>query len=779
MSSQIRNSVFGLSEASTMGQSRASYWNTRSDLWVKSRMGNTLIDQFGNNPTLLFPTLKTNGSSTYADTGLTAVANTIWVIKGKLITTVANKWQGAQVTGQNVRFFFGTGTSNNTINFAWGDTSISPGNNKEHDFDWHVFIMYDKRLWVLDKDTALTDASILNAIATQTPLINLSTASFSGTPANIQYGRIPTPAYVIFEFASSFIGTITAGAITWQRKHIMGGASAYTYDILSKDNLVTWNDGTNNVRLYSENGSLHFIEKGYSLYKNTEFRVLVPYLDSGQPMDSPTVSAGFTLAKNISDARLFIPDCKIRFVNDFFDRSNATIYSNDARDVNYYDATNPKDWNGFEFYRQVFYEFYNTGYQYRHFTVFNELSETNYPTEIILTKSDLTSSSDKIKTFNYCKDYDVTISISQLTKHIDHQNGSRIFGFDGTAGEIFYSVNSGGSYLTKEFADAENIGMSFIFNNGNILFATNEKAYLSTDSLQTWNEIAITDQNGDVFPVRSGVKNFLNVRYIDSQILSDGKQMITWGAYINVVGNGYVCLFYSINGESIKTAYMFGRNANYGNYGDPLNTVIARHIHSSTYSPITGKWYWNTGDSGIDPNYENHYFESEYNYLTDVWTNTKLVSGGANSQIKAAAFFYYNGNIYLSSDATSGDSPTKGVFKVIESGLNSILNQTRIFTDNGNIMSGLVVGSKMKIVFPAGITYNAGKYRVVLFREKRLECPYSFVYWPTDFEVTPAQTDPDNYVAWRLIKVSETEVLCNFMGLDTLRYNNNTVRITL
>jgi hypothetical protein len=224
---------------------------------------------------------------------------------------------------------------------------------------------------------------------------------------------------------------------------------------------------------------------------------------------------------------------------------------------------------------------------------------------------------------------------------------------------------------------------------------------------------------------------------------------------------------------------MFGQNATYDGYGDPLNPVIARHIHSSVYSTATGKWYWNTGDAGVNPNYENHYYESEYDYLTDIWTNTRLLSGDASTQIKAGAFFYYNGNVYLGSDATSGANPDKGVFKVAEAGLSVLANQTRVFTDNNNLMSGLIVGLKMKIIFPAGNAYNAGKYRIVVFREKQVENPYNFIYWPTDFNFDPAQTDPDNYVAWKLIKVSDTEVLCNVMALDTLKYAYNTLKITL
>ena len=59
----------------------------------------------------------------------------------------------------------------------------------------------------------MTDASILNAIATETPVINASTASW-GASGTITYGRIATNNYLAFEFSESFIGTITTGTIT-------------------------------------------------------------------------------------------------------------------------------------------------------------------------------------------------------------------------------------------------------------------------------------------------------------------------------------------------------------------------------------------------------------------------------------------------------------------------------------------------------------------------------------------------------------------------------------
>ena len=349
---------------------------------ANSREGTSITDSFGNDISLLIPTLQSNGTTHNANTGVTALPSTIWVVKGKILATTQARYHGAQSSGNDVRFFFGTGTVVGTINLAWGNTSAVVGNNKAHDFDWHVFVVYDKRLWVLDKDTLLTDESILNIIAVETPLINLSTASWSGTETTIQYGRIALPTYIAFEYASSFIGTIADDVITWDRKHIFGGSRTYSYDIISDSNYVEWNIiPAAPLVNYSIDGALHWIDVGYSRYLSYPNKVLVPYMQTGEPSSSPSFAGtGYWLDDNIGNV-LIMPDGKVRFVDDFFDRSNVTIWSNNARGTDY-DAGNKKDFDGSKTNEIFLSSWLNEGYENRTFFGYESGDDKYYPISI-------------------------------------------------------------------------------------------------------------------------------------------------------------------------------------------------------------------------------------------------------------------------------------------------------------------------------------------------------------------------------------------------------------
>ena len=68
--------------------------------------------------------------------------------------------------------------------------------------------------------------------------------------------------------------------------------------------------------------------------------------------------------------------------------------------------------------------------------------------------------------------------------YIDSQRDNKAFGFGD--GKIFLSEDNGQTWAhSAAFADAENISFSCILKNGNILFATREKLFLSTDNLKT------------------------------------------------------------------------------------------------------------------------------------------------------------------------------------------------------------------------------------------------------------------------------------------------------
>ena len=68
--------------------------------------------------------------------------------------------------------------------------------------------------------------------------------------------------------------------------------------------------------------------------------------------------------------------------------------------------------------------------------------------------------------------------------YIDSQRDNKAFGFGD--GKIFLSEDNGQTWAhSAAFPEAENITFSCLLKNGNILFATREKLFLSTDNLKT------------------------------------------------------------------------------------------------------------------------------------------------------------------------------------------------------------------------------------------------------------------------------------------------------
>src|SRR5947209_14613011 len=67
--------------------------------------------------------------------------------------------------------------------------------------------------------------------------------------------------------------------------------------------------------------------------------------------------------------------------------------------------------------------------------------------------------------------------------YIDSQRDNKAFGFGD--GKIFLSDNNARTWAySSPFSDADNITFSCLLKNGNILFATRNKLFLSSDNLR-------------------------------------------------------------------------------------------------------------------------------------------------------------------------------------------------------------------------------------------------------------------------------------------------------
>lgn len=267
------------------------------------------------------------------------------------------------------------------------------------------------------------------------------------------------------------------------------------------------------------------------------------------------------------------------------------------------------------------------------------------------------------------------------TPYVDSQNKNMAFSF--TDNEILFSDDNSHTWSYKEdFPDAKNITYSHIFNDGTVLFGTQEKLYLCEEKLRSYKEIVVKDTDGkDYLPHTP--KNpdnpgwyFHTVTGADSWIIN-GREMLVWGNYCNVIGGAAPQnIYYSTdNGKTVKIAYSFGQNPYFtddgtpgggqgGNLlGNPDNPLICRHIHSVAYNPVEDAFYACTGDGNRPNGWECHWLRGTYDSAEDKWDWKVIITESLNSRYKAGGISFVDGQMYWISDANGPEPHDRGIFR--------------------------------------------------------------------------------------------------------------------
>ncbi len=264
--------------------------------------------------------------------------------------------------------------------------------------------------------------------------------------------------------------------------------------------------------------------------------------------------------------------------------------------------------------------------------------------------------------------------------YIDSQRDNKAFAFTDDA--VYLSEDNSHTWPHRAtFSDAANITFSHIFKNGNVLFATRTKLFLSTDNLKSYREVGLKNADGTDYIVHTpqDPENpgwyFATLTGLNSWEI-DGKEMLVWGNYCNVVGGATPPnIYYSTdNGQTVKIAYAFGQNPHYrdkdptgGNtgtlLGDPNNPVICRHIHSVAYNSAENAFYACTGDRERPEGYECHWLRGTYDAAKDAWNWAVIVSESLNTRYKAGGINFVDGQAYWISDANGPLPHDRGLFR--------------------------------------------------------------------------------------------------------------------
>src|SRR4051794_1933843 len=225
--------------------------------------------------------------------------------------------------------------------------------------------------------------------------------------------------------------------------------------------------------------------------------------------------------------------------------------------------------------------------------------------------------------------------------YIDSQRDNKAVGFG--KGRVFLSDDNAKSWAqSTAFPDAENITFTCILKNGNILFASREKLFLSADNLKSYRKIIVKDREGRDYPPHTPQNPDKPGWYFHSldgvhTWDVDGSELLVWGNYCNVIGGAVpVNIYYSTDaGETVKIAYSFGRNPAFQEkgadpasfLGDPGNPIICRHVHGVTFNPTERAFYACTGDVDRGTNgHECHWLRGTYDSKADTWDWRVLVS---------------------------------------------------------------------------------------------------------------------------------------------------------
>jgi hypothetical protein len=281
--------------------------------------------------------------------------------------------------------------------------------------------------------------------------------------------------------------------------------------------------------------------------------------------------------------------------------------------------------------------------------------------------------------------------------YIDSQRDNKAFAFG--AGKIMLSEDCGKTWAhNAEFAEANNITWSVILKNGNIVFATRERLFLSTDNLKSHREIVVKRPGGSEYRPHKPIDPALPGWYfhtLDGEHCFEvnGKEMLVWGNYCNVMGGAVpVNIFYSTDsGETVKLAYSFGQNPNFQQkgappdaplLGNPENKVIARHVHNVTYNPVENAFYACTGDIDRGHGNECHWLRGTYDAKADAWDWKVIVTVNSNSRFKSGGINFIGDRVYWIADANGpkfGPEHDRGIFSCAPADIPDKSKHTMLF----------------------------------------------------------------------------------------------------
>ncbi|HUV85162.1 MAG TPA: polysaccharide deacetylase family protein, partial [Methanosarcinales archaeon] len=138
-------------------------------------------------------------------------------------------------------------------------------------------------------------------------------------------------------------------------------------DISGNNKQLTLTNIVSNQRKHFIKDNSYFKDYGYVLYQSStnNYDLNIPILSIGTEITPVNIGTTYKRIKKVDSITSghHLYDSKIRFTQDFFDRSNATIWKDAARSATYYESGHPRDFHITELNQRTFYEWLNVGYR--------------------------------------------------------------------------------------------------------------------------------------------------------------------------------------------------------------------------------------------------------------------------------------------------------------------------------------------------------------------------------------------------------------------------------
>lgn len=234
-----------------------------------------------------------------------------------------------------------------------------------------------------------------------------------------------------------------------------------------------------------------------------------------------------------------------------------------------------------------------------------------------------------------------------MSKHYIAIRDAKVFAFDPVELKVYLSADYGATWGTGLSVNINNVAFAHIFENGNILFCSDTKAFYSDNNLATYQESTVLNIDGNPF---IGTSQCFR-SYTKDSIIENGVELLVWGCYSTTDPTWYVNInaWYSVdNGVTIKSFWKVGTTLVDG------VTLSCKHIHGINHCYLDNSWWMSTGD-GTD---EVHIVKWTYDYVNDIWSGTKIAgdnlpSSTENSSMcvfKSVGLHFYDGYVYWCTD---------------------------------------------------------------------------------------------------------------------------------